>query len=159
MASSVQKSYLGKNCFSDGWRKIGRLWMLSEQTYNIKLYCKDVSYKYIVIHRIDVQIKREGKSILIKNVSSSTSHKLWNWETLKIRDSSFFLSSTFIYETILIKKNMNANFKRRQIFCKIKYDLKGHLIISKLSFSAIYYLYNRLKLFKNVNIMKTQIFH
>ena len=47
--------------------------MLSEQTYNIKLYCKDVSYKYIVIHKIDVKIKREGKPILIKNVSSSTS--------------------------------------------------------------------------------------
>ena len=40
---------------------------------------------------------------LIKNVSSSTSHKKI-FETVKLRDFSFYLSSKFIYEPILIKK-------------------------------------------------------
>ena len=65
---------------------------------------------------------------IVKNVSSFTSHN-WNCKTLKLRNFTFFLSSTFNYE-------------------KIK--------ISKSSFFAIYFC---LKLLKNVNIMKTQIFH
>ena len=36
------------------------------------------------------------------------------------------LSSTFIYEPILIKNYMNANIMNTQIFNLIKYDLKGH---------------------------------
>ena len=52
-----------------------------------------------------------------------------------------------------------------QIFHKMKYDkksslkvTKGHLKISKSSFSAIYFVQRLifLKLFKNINIMKTQ---
>ena len=57
---------------------------------------------------------------------------------------------------------MNANIMKTQSFHKVKFDLKGHIKISKSSFSAIYYLFNPLilqKLFKNVNIMKTHIFH
>ena len=46
---------------------------------------------------------------MYKNVSSSTSTK--NCETARIRGFSFFLSSTFIYELILIKISMNANVK------------------------------------------------
>ena len=43
--------------------------------------------------------------IFIKNVGSSTSHKK-NSETVKLLNFSFFLSSTFIYEPIFIKKNI-----------------------------------------------------
>ena len=55
--------------------------------------------------------------LFIKNLSSSTPHKK-NSEILKLRDFSFYLSSTFIYEPILIKKNyMNANIiKTRSLF-------------------------------------------
>ena len=69
-------------------------------------------------------------SLFIKNISSSTSHKktlkLANWQTLKLQNFSFFLSSTFIYELILIKKIMNANIMKTHIFYKMKYDLQGH---------------------------------
>ena len=44
-----------------------------------------------------------------------------------LRDFSFFLSNTFIYEPILLKLSMNANIVKMQIFHKIKYDLRGHL--------------------------------
>ena len=43
-----------------------------------------------------------------------------------LRDFSFFLSSIFVYEPILIKISMNANIMKTQIFHKIKYDLKCH---------------------------------
>ena len=62
---------------------------------------------------------------IFKNLSSSTSHKK-NYETLKLRDFSFFLSSTFICKPILIKISLNANIKKTQFFHKLKYDLKGH---------------------------------
>ena len=66
----------------------------------------------------------------IKNVSSSTSHKktlkLPNCETLKLRNFSFFLSSTFIYEPILIKICMNANIMKTHTFYKMKYDFQSH---------------------------------
>ena len=42
------------------------------------------------------------------------------------RDFSFFLSSTFVYEPILIKISMKANIVKTHIFHKMKYDLKGH---------------------------------
>ena len=56
----------------------------------------------------------------IKNVSSSTYSK-----KLKLWDFIYFLSSTFIYEPILIfKKSLKT-----QIFHKMKYDRhrKGHI--------------------------------
>ena len=63
--------------------------------------------------------------IVIKNISSSSSHK--KRENLKLRDFSFFRSSTFIYKPIMIKKkSMDANNMERQIFNAMKYDLKGH---------------------------------
>ena len=36
------------------------------------------------------------------------------------------LSTTFIYELILIEITMNANIMKTQISDKNKYDLKGH---------------------------------
>jgi hypothetical protein len=42
------------------------------------------------------------------------------------RDFSFFLSSTFVYQPILIKISMNTNNIKTQIFHRIKYDLKEH---------------------------------
>ena len=72
---------------------------------------------------------------IVKKVSSSTSHKK-NSETEKLRDFSFFFSSTLIYEPILIQISMNANRIKKPIFHKIKYDLKGykrsHKVILKL---------------------------
>ena len=45
------------------------------------------------------------KKYLFKNVSSLMIHKkLRNSETVRLRGFSFFLSSTFIYQPILIKK-------------------------------------------------------
>ena len=58
----------------------------------------------------------------MKNISSYTSHQ----KTVKLRDFSFYLSSTFIYEPILIKLYMNANIMNMQIFHFCKYDLKGY---------------------------------
>ena len=49
----------------------------------------------IILYKIQYII-----NIIIKNVSSSISHK--NWETVKLWDFCFFLSSTLIYEAILI---------------------------------------------------------
>ena len=73
---------------------------------------------------------------IFKNVSSSTSlKKLWNCKTLKIQEFSFFLSRTFIYETILIKVFMNANIKKTQI----RGHQRSHKDILKLF--RRYYLY------------------
>ena len=58
----------------------------------------------------------------IKNLSSSTSHK----KNVKLWDFSFYLSSTFIHEPILIKIYMNANIINAQTFNFNEYDLKGH---------------------------------
>ena len=91
---------------------------------------------------------------------------LWDIEeltflkTLRLRNFSFFLSSTFIYEPILIEISLNANIiKTHFFFIKLKVT-KGHHKILKSSISAINFLFNAwcLKFFKNVNIMKTQLF-
>ena len=57
---------------------------------------------------------------VIKNVSSSIS------VIPGLRDFSFFLSNTFVYEPILFRLSMNANIVKMQIFYWIKYDLRGH---------------------------------
>ena len=58
---------------------------------------------------------------------------------MRLCDFSFHLSSTFIYELILIKMYMNAIIMNTQIFYQNKYDLKGqwrsqkftlHLVLS-----------------------------
>ena len=43
-----------------------------------------------------------------------------------LRDFSFFLFNTFVYEPILLKLSMNANIVKMQIFHKIKSHLRGH---------------------------------
>ena len=45
--------------------------------------------------------------------------------TTGLWDFNFFLSSTFVYEQILIRFFINTN-NITQTFCKIKYNLKGH---------------------------------
>ena len=73
--------------------------------------------------------------IIFNNVSSFTSHKktlkLWDWETVKLQNFSFFLSITFIYEPIFIQISMNANIKKTHILYWIKYDLKVHIRSNK----------------------------
>ena len=55
--------------------------------------------------------------LLIKNVSSSTSHKKNPFLRLFLTEFKKNLPSTFIYKSILIKKNcMNANIMNTQIF-------------------------------------------
>ena len=63
---------------------------------------------------------------MFKNISSSMSHK----KSMVLLDSmiprenfSFFLSSTFVYEQILIKISMIANIEKMQNFHEIKCDL------------------------------------
>ena len=51
---------------------------------------------------------------------------LWDYGTLSFRDLSFYLSSTLIYQPILIKMHMNAYLMNTQICYLNKYDLKGH---------------------------------
>ena len=71
---------------------------------------------------------------IIKNVSSSTSHKktpflrpyVFPSFRLSLRDFKKILPNTFIYESILIKIYMNTNVMNTQIFYFYKYDLKGH---------------------------------
>ena len=65
-------------------------------------------------------------SIIIKNVSSSTTHKKTPSLRLSVRDFKKILPNTFIYESILIKIYMNTNIINTQIFYLNKYDLKGH---------------------------------
>ena len=81
----------------------------------------------LIMKRITFLMILNGPEWFIKNVSSSTSHKktlkLRNYETVRLRDFSFYL---FIYEPILIKNYMNANIMNMQIFYLNKYDLKGH---------------------------------
>ena len=99
--------------------------------------CMYTLYKNLYLYR------REGiyESLLIKNVSSSISHKK-NSGTLWLRDFvipglldfSFFPCSTFIYETILIKFSINVNIKKTQIFYEIKFNLKGHSRSYKTTF-------------------------
>ena len=63
---------------------------------------------------------------LIKNVSSSTSHKKTLSLRLSLREFKKILPNTFIYESILIIIYMNTNIMNTQIFHLKKYDLKGH---------------------------------
>ena len=62
---------------------------------------------------------------LVKNVSSSTSHKR-NSSFTSFREIKKILPNTFIYNSILIKIYMNTNIMNTQIFCLIKYDLNGN---------------------------------
>ena len=82
-----------------------------------------------VITMITTKVKVKSKFFLLRRIkecyiSSSTSHKLENSETLKLRDFSFFLSSTFIYEPILIKLYINANLMKTHVFYKMRCDHK-----------------------------------
>ena len=83
------------------------------------------SAAFIVIFQID-HLLSSGNIFFIKNVSSSISHKQKNSVFPKFRDLKKILTSTFIYEPILIQIYMNANIMKTQIFHFIKYDLKGH---------------------------------
>ena len=69
-------------------------------------------------------------SDIIKNVSSSTSHKktpaLRLYIRLYVREFKKILPNTLIYESILINIYMNTNIMNTQIFHLKKYDLKGH---------------------------------
>ena len=60
---------------------------------------------------------------IIKNVSSSTSHKK---PRLYVRELKKIRPNTFIYELIFIKIHMNTNIMNTQIFHVKNYDLKGH---------------------------------
>ena len=57
--------------------------------------------------------------LFIKNVSSSTPHK---------KTPVFISIFTFFYEPILIQISMNVNTMKTQIYHKLKYDLKGHIM-------------------------------
>ena len=56
---------------------------------------------------------------LIKNVSSSTSHKKTLSFRLSLREFKKILPNTFIYESILIKIYMNFNIMNTQNIFKI----------------------------------------
>ena len=58
--------------------------------------------------------------LLIKNVSSSISHK----KTVKLQNFSFFLSSLLINKQIVILIFMNANIEKMQIPCFFVYEKK-----------------------------------
>ena len=63
---------------------------------------------------------------IIKNVSSSTTHKKTPSLRLSFREFKKIIPNTFIYKSILIQNYMNTNIKNTQIFHFNKYDLKGH---------------------------------
>ena len=65
-------------------------------------------------------------NLIIKNVSSSTSHKKTPSLRLSLREFKKILPNTFIYELILIKIYMITNIMNTQIFYKKNYDLKGY---------------------------------
>ena len=69
-------------------------------------------------------------SNIIKNVSSSTTHKKTPSFRLSVfpsvREFKKILPNTFVYKSILIKIYMNTNIINTQIFHLNKYDLKGH---------------------------------
>ena len=65
-------------------------------------------------------------SLIIKKVSSFTSHKKACFLRLSLREFKKSLPNTFIYESILMKIYVNANNMNTQIFHLIKYDLNGH---------------------------------
>ena len=66
--------------------------------------------------------------IIIKNVSSSTSHKKLRLSVfmsfrLSLREFKKILPNTFIYESILIEIYMNTKLMNTQIFYLNKYDI------------------------------------
>ena len=78
---------------------------------------------------------------IIKNVSSSTTHKklrLSVFMSLRLyvfpsfREFKKILPNTFIYKSILIIIYMNTNIIKTKIFHINKYDLKGHLRSQKV---------------------------
>ena len=73
---------------------------------------------------------KERPDDIIKNVSSSTSHKKTPSFRLYVfpsfREFKKILPNTFIYESILIKIYMSTNIINTQIFHLKKYDLKGN---------------------------------
>ena len=97
---------------------------------------------------------------LIKNVSSSTSHKrnfVFTSFRLSLREFRKIISNTCIYESILIKIYMNANIMHTQIFNLIKNDLNGHWRSQKITFkfiSTITYVLmdNFLSFFKKIEV-------
>ena len=87
---------------------------------------------------------------------------LKNSGTPWFRDFSFILSSTFVYEPIMLKISMNANIVKTQIFYKFKYDLKGHSRLQTMTFLfkkstfVIDWLKKKIDMNANINM---QIFH
>ena len=87
--------------------------------------------------------------------------KLWDSGILWLRDFSFFLSGTFVYEPILFKISMNANIVKTQFFIKSSTTLKvfqGHKqwpFYLKIHFSSVYVI-DWLKKQMLLNIMKEQ---
>ena len=63
---------------------------------------------------------------IIKNVSSSTTHKKTPSLRLSFREFKKNFPNIFIYESILIKIYINTNIINTLIFQLNKYDLKGH---------------------------------
>ena len=87
---------------------------------------------------------------------------------------TFFFFLTFIYESILIKIYMNANYYDKQIFNFNKYDLKVHWRSQKFNnqvFVKIFvpfffsllntFIYESIliKIYMKANIMNTQLFY
>ena len=60
---------------------------------------------------------------LSNKVSSSLSHN----KTLKLRNFSYFLSSSFIFDLILIKISMNANIMKTQNLSMTSKVIKDHI--------------------------------
>ena len=88
-------------------------------------YKPNPSRRHCKCSRSNETVKVGHHSYLIFKNVLITSYKK-NSETVKLRNFSFFLSSTFIYQPILIKISMIANIKKMQIFQEMKYDPKGH---------------------------------
>ena len=68
---------------------------------------------------------------LIKNVSSSTSHKKSTSLRLSLWEFKKILFNTFIYKSILIKIYMNANIRNTQIFHFINIYFQRSLKVTK----------------------------
>ena len=83
---------------------------------------------------------------------------------MKLRNSGifpFYLSSSFKYEQILIKRNMNINIMKMQMSSKVKKvflttTFQNHIFCDRYIFCLTL---NLLKPFKNHNFIKTQSFH
>ena len=83
-----------------------------------------ILYRWIQNKLLKFQIPPLFK--LIKNVSSSISHKITPSLRLSFRKFKKSLPSTLIYTSILINIYMNANIMNTQISYFVKYDLNGH---------------------------------